>query len=126
MREIDQIKFRVKIKGDAGVYEIWALDWLYEKVLVKRNCGDEWVAFAKIQDWMQFTELKDCNGVEIFEGDIIKGRHDYGPGGFHEVIVQVYFHETDGYQWNYWLVSTLEVIGNIHQDSHLLEHNKGE
>jgi hypothetical protein len=38
----------VKIKGDAGAYKIWAIDWLNQKALVCRACGDEWVSLSKL------------------------------------------------------------------------------
>lgn len=39
---------RAKIKGDAGIYQVWVIDWLNRRVLVSRNCGDEWVDMKKI------------------------------------------------------------------------------
>lgn len=70
---------------------------------------------------MQYTGLKDKNGVEIYEDDIFVAPHDFGPGGFVDRKAVVKFHETKGYQWEYWLVDQLEIIGNIYENPNLLE-----
>jgi hypothetical protein len=46
---------RVKIKSDAGTYEIWGIDWLWQKIMVRRACGDGWVPFDKIE-WIEQGE----------------------------------------------------------------------
>ena len=38
----------VKIKGDAGKYTVWGIDWLNHKMLIERSCGYEQVPFEKI------------------------------------------------------------------------------
>jgi len=70
---------------------------------------------------MQYTGMKDRYGVEIYEGDIIEGSHDFGPSGFVRRKDQVSFHPELGYQWDYWVLSTLEVIGNIHENPELIQ-----
>lgn len=45
---LERPTWKVKIKGDAGEYEIWAIDWLNQKALVYRACGDEWVQLSKL------------------------------------------------------------------------------
>lgn len=38
---------KIKIKGDAGEYDIWAIDWLNLKVLVNRTTVNQWIDFNK-------------------------------------------------------------------------------
>ena len=61
------------------------------------------------------------NGKEIYEGDLIEGMHDFGPAGFRLHLSSVRWDNEVGYQWEYWDLSTLEVIGNIFENMDLLK-----
>jgi uncharacterized phage protein (TIGR01671 family) len=61
----------------------------------------------------QWSGRVDKNGVKIFDGDIVRAMMDFGPGGFCERTVHVGFITRLGsYQWEYFDMSTIEVIGS--------------
>jgi len=75
---------------------------------------------------MQFTGLHDKNGKEIWEGDIVKQK----PSFFHDEIQVVEYQE--GFFEPFRTgeqspdIDSLEVIGNIHENSELLNGGNSE
>lgn len=77
----------------------------------------------------QYTGLKDCNGKRIFEGDIVNSEYRYGVGEVYFDTIQacwkIGFEEIDSKLWIFCCsYIKLKVIGNIHQDGHLIEGGK--
>jgi uncharacterized phage protein (TIGR01671 family) len=84
------------------------------------------VYFEEDNILMQFTGLKDKNGKEIYEGDIIKDKDkkvykvewDYNYAGFAPFCEQI-FSAPDTYsEWN---LGEIEIIGNIYENKELLK-----
>lgn len=91
----------------------------------------DWDYYQPKSNWklMQYTGLKDKNGVEIYEGDIVSYSRDENDE-WHKKSIVIFNQITTQYQLNTSLGShdlcewyELEVIGNIHENPELLENN---
>ena len=113
-----EIKFRAWVKDYALMADVNFLNIDYKEIVVmidesdyEFNCGE--------YELMQYTGLKDMNGTEIYEGDIIEC---LGEGnGFVTKRYGAYGIETKyGFYPFIEIYGELEVIGNIYEHNHLL------
>lgn len=135
------IKFRAWDKIENKMWYPDAIRFDLDKPLnMKSNEIGGWVTFFEHEGLhdpiMQYTNIKDKNGKEIYEGDIIQNGYEGGEVYFKESearfnvkVLPSLVHESKRNNLSYWhgILSFLwhngkfEIIGNIYENPELLK-----
>ena len=125
-----KIKFRAWDKENEKMMKVSSLHLENKEISVKENGTFH---LFRMQDLMQYTGLKDKNGKEIYEGDIVLIKLDetstwhktvvgFKKGAFianlidKEDYVYIFHHGFTG--------DDFEIIGNVYENKNLLEESK--
>lgn len=121
------IKFRAWDKDEHEYFIDGSAGTLFNLVC----CDDLSMMIPDNYIWEQFTGLKDVNGKEIYEGDIIKSNYKYAQQKVSQIIIEdgnSYILGEDLATGNEMLVSDhaneIEIIGNVHANPELLEEDE--
>lgn len=130
-------KFRVWAKTEKRMFfsdDILAIDYENEEIVTQQVYfenglpDDRFIYCYKTDEieLMQTTGLKDKNGKEIFEGDIVKMAKDvYSEPTYYEVVRHyggAYRLESKQHGCELWLRHTdCEVVGNVYENQEYLK-----
>lgn len=115
------IKFRAWIKTGIVTYD-YVKPMTIQQMIHSKKSTFSLAQLNDLVDFEQFTGLKDANGKEIYEGDIIEATIQ----GCIQVDKYLVKNMWDPHVWteeldSYYAVSKMEVKGNIHENPELLE-----
>lgn len=121
-----EIKFRAWLKEEKKMINIKAIDWDEDGNIFSVNYpeGKSYSGYGSDNiELMQYTGLKDKNGVKIFEGDIVLA------GSYYEIIwskLTCCFkmcNLDDEIELTHIDSNYIKVIGNIYENKELLNEN---
>lgn len=125
-----EIKFRAWDKNKNKMYQVRGINFDNEDLWLKINETQIMGANLFEVELMQYTGLKDKNGTEIYEGDIVKYTSElengifevkYSNCRFYGLWIEANFMDITTDLFYLGCSNELEVIGNIYQNPELLE-----
>ena len=122
-----EIKFKAYIKKSAIVVPVQRINFDCSTVEVRLDEGDLWEFDFEEVELMEFTGLRDKNGNDIYESDIIRYSTDpFGQKGtftYSVIFAQGQFRTERSTLWAVHLVC--EVVGNVWENHELGMEKEG-
>ncbi|MDO7797591.1 YopX family protein [Enterococcus avium] len=115
-------KFKAWDKYHEMMVSIISIDFENKIAYVEQENGDRYDIHFDNLIFLQSTGLKDKNGVEIFEGDIVAIK--YSESGYHyyeKIVFENGTYLAGDEDWLYNIKDYCVVCGNIYEDKELLE-----
>lgn len=109
-----EIKFRAWSCNLKKMFQVYG--WQFSTVYVKGDNNEKWSEPIESVKLMQYTGLKDKNGREIYEGDIVEYNDHSMNGNLINVTFDVElgcWHKARDYSYG-------KIIGNIYETPNLL------
>nr|DAX92792.1 MAG TPA: YopX protein [Caudoviricetes sp.] len=125
---MNNLKFRAWDKKLQIIGTVSNIDFEYEEVTFYIDDEEELETCQPFEDveLMQSTGLFDKNGVEIFEGDIVRNTHTGSVGRVHWCVHNTgffYYVEKDKKDYTVFRAKyNLEVIGNVYENKELIQN----
>ena len=124
-----EIKFRAWDRSSNQMMDVGEVHYCHGGVRVEGtgvHIGNGWASLKNGNKQecdvalMQFTGLKDKNGKEIYEGDIMQTKDSVAPGVVEYITSGFKVGGVLGTPLSYWRKEKIEIIGNIHENPVLL------
>ena len=121
-----EIKFKAFHKADKKMYDV--IGFSLGKWFLR---GKSYPMPRSAIELLQYTGMKDKNGVEVYEGDVVE-MNSIGPGGVDlkgvvEMVEGSFYIRSHENQLSTHLfneLSVIEIIGNVYEHPHLPEEDE--
>lgn len=114
MNNMREIKFRAWDKGNNKMFIPYSIEFGENRVLKSATS----LVYFKNVELMQYTGLKDMNGKEIYEGDILSNDEEY-----YKVVFENASYRAEIGEYSLDLIDfahCCEIVGNIYENPELL------